>query len=140
MSTTLILYADLIIPSANLRFRRNAALNTGPGMRGRYIRIPSKVFLKVALLAGPLVAHTDDGLRAFSVQTFIATCSKNDRPAAATLAQIDGRIAVEAAGGVCAQGRREPVTIDGRWYIGSNAKALTATMIARLVEQGVMQF
>ena len=33
-------------------------------------------------------------------------------------------------------GHPESVTVNDRWHIGSDTKAFTATMIARLVEQG----
>src|SRR3546814_100026 len=38
--------------------------------------------------------------------------------------------------GVNALGGRQPAEASGRWHIGSNAKSMTATMIARLVERG----
>jgi CubicO group peptidase (beta-lactamase class C family) len=41
---------------------------------------------------------------------------------------------------VRALGHFDPVTTNDRWHIGSDTKAFTATMIARLVEQGVMRF
>ncbi len=33
-----------------------------------------------------------------------------------------------------------PATVDERWHIGSNTKAMTATMIARLVQRGVLSW
>ena len=39
-----------------------------------------------------------------------------------------------------ALGHPETVTTNDRWHIGSDTKAFTATLIARLVEQGVMHF
>ena len=39
-----------------------------------------------------------------------------------------------------ARGHPESVTVNDRWHIGSDTKAFTATMIARLVEQGTMKF
>ena len=54
--------------------------------------------------------------------------------------QIDGKIAAEAALGDRALGHPEHVTVNDRWHIGSDTKAFTATMIARLVDQGVMKF
>jgi CubicO group peptidase (beta-lactamase class C family) len=46
----------------------------------------------------------------------------------------------DAAVGARAAGHPDAVTIDDRWHIGSDTKAFTATMIARLVERGVMRF
>jgi D-alanyl-D-alanine carboxypeptidase len=39
-----------------------------------------------------------------------------------------------------ALGHSERVTVDDRWHIGSDTKAFTATLIARLVERRVMSF
>jgi CubicO group peptidase (beta-lactamase class C family) len=41
---------------------------------------------------------------------------------------------------VRALGHSEPVTTNDRWHIGSDTKAFTATLIACLVEKGVMHF
>ncbi|WP_226635807.1 serine hydrolase domain-containing protein [Brevundimonas poindexterae] len=38
--------------------------------------------------------------------------------------------------GVRRRGQTDPVTVDDRWHLGSNTKAMTATLFARLVEQG----
>jgi CubicO group peptidase (beta-lactamase class C family) len=56
------------------------------------------------------------------------------------LIQLDGKVAAEAALGERALGHSEAVTVNDRWHIGSDTKAFTSTMIARLVEQGVMSF
>ncbi|WP_339931205.1 serine hydrolase domain-containing protein [uncultured Brevundimonas sp.] len=41
--------------------------------------------------------------------------------------------------GVRRHGGSEPATLEDRWHLGSNTKAMTATVIARLVEQGRMR-
>ncbi len=38
--------------------------------------------------------------------------------------------------GVRRRGQTDPVTVDDRWHLGSNTKAMTAALFARLVEQG----
>ncbi len=90
--------------------------------------------------AAPALAQADAGLQAFLEQTLAAARDKDGLPAVAALIQVDGRIEAEAALGVRALGHPEPVTISDRWHIGSDTKAFTATMIARLVEQHVMSF
>jgi CubicO group peptidase (beta-lactamase class C family) len=47
----------------------------------------------------------------------------------------DHRIAGQAVHGVRRLGHQEKVQLADRWHLGSNAKAFTATLIARLVEQ-----
>jgi CubicO group peptidase (beta-lactamase class C family) len=61
-------------------------------------------------------------------------------PAVAALLQIDGKVVAQSAIGVRAAGHPEAVTTGDLWHIGSDTKAMTATMIARLVERGVMTF
>jgi len=92
------------------------------------------------LLVAPSPAWTEEGLQPFLEQTLAAVREKDHLPAVAALIQIEGKLAAEAALGVRALGHSEPVTTSDRWHIGSDTKAFTATLIARLVEQGVMRF
>ncbi len=92
------------------------------------------------LLASPAYAQDNVPLQTFLEQTLTAARDKDNLPAVAALIQIDGKIAAEAAIGVRAIGHRKSVTTRDRWHIGSDTKAFTATLIARLVEQGVMHF
>jgi len=100
----------------------------------------SKALLTLVLLAVSASARADAGLRPFLEQTLAAARDKAHLPAVAALIQIDGKIEAEAALGVRALGHPEPVTVNDRWHLGSDTKAFTATMIARLVEQHVMSF
>jgi CubicO group peptidase (beta-lactamase class C family) len=99
-----------------------------------------KALLTLALLGASALAHADPALQALLEQTLAAARDKDHLPAVAVLIQIDGKIAAEAALGVRALGHPEPVTIGDRWHSGSDTKAFTSTMIARLVEQRVMNF
>ena len=85
-------------------------------------------------------AYADAALQNFVEQTLVAAREKDHLPAIAALVQIDGKIEAETAIGIRAIGRPEAVTTSDRWAIGSDTKAFTATMIARLVEQGIMRF
>src|SRR5690349_14378516 len=107
-----------------------------PSYNGRMMM--SARFVLALLLAGaPMAAVSDDSLDAFLRQTLEAVRSKHHIPAMAALVEVRGAVAVEAVG-VRAKGRPELVTVDDRWHIGSDTKAFTATMIARLVERGVL--
>src|SRR6476660_10068661 len=88
----------------------------------------------------PSFAWAEEGLQPFLEQTLAAAREKDHLPAVAAVIQIDGKLAAEAALGVRALGHPEPVTNNDRWHIGSDTKAFTATLIARLVEQRVMRF
>ena len=98
------------------------------------------LLLGLILLATPAFAQDDVPLQTFLEQTLTAARDKDKLPAAAALIQIDGKIAAEAAIGVRAIGHPKSVTTRDRWHLGSDTKAFTATLIARLVEQGVMHF
>jgi len=99
-----------------------------------------KSFLAALLLATIPRAEAGEDLQSFLRQTLTAAREKHHVPAIGALVVRDGRIDAEAAVGVRALGQPEPVTVDDRWHIGSDTKAFTATMIARLVERGVMGF
>ncbi|MBY0421660.1 MAG: beta-lactamase family protein, partial [Parvularculaceae bacterium] len=96
--------------------------------------------LGVFALAIPSAAHADPELQKFLEETLVAARDKNKLPAVAALVQIDGKIEAEAALGVRALGHPEPATTKDRWHIGSDTKAFTATLIARLVEKKVLRF
>lgn len=65
---------------------------------------------------------------------------KSDVPAiAAALVTSDGLVAFGVAG-VRKRGTTTPVTPADLWHLGSNTKALTATLVARLVEQGLLEW
>ncbi len=97
------------------------------------------VLVAISLVA-PSFAWAGDRLQPFLEQTLAAAREKDHLPAVAALIQIDGKLAAEAALGVRALGHSETVTINDRWHIGSDTKAFTATLIARLVERGAMHF
>jgi D-alanyl-D-alanine carboxypeptidase len=93
------------------------------------------------MLLGDVVrAQADAELQPFLQQTLQETLAGKHLPALAALIQINGKIAAEAAVGLRAEGHAEAVTVNDRWHIGSDSKAFTSTLIARLVEQGVMSF
>ena len=57
-------------------------------------------------------------------------------PALAAVVISNGNIIAEGAVGVRKYGDTTPVTLDDQWLLSSCTKAMTATMIAMLVEQG----
>ena len=58
----------------------------------------------------------------------------------AAMVMVDGKIVESAADGERKSGSDVAVTVDDRWHLGSITKSITATMIARLIEQGKMQW
>src|SRR5204862_3674737 len=85
-------------------------------------------------------SRADDKLQAL-VDTLLKTAQDvHHLPAVAVLVQIQGQVAAQGAIGVRAEGHTEAVPPADLWHIGSDTKAFTATMIARLVDRGVMKF
>lgn len=67
-------------------------------------------------------------------------CQATGAPAIAAVVMVDGRVVDEAAAGVRLAGTDDRITLDDRFHIGSITKSMTATMIARLIERGVLQW
>jgi D-alanyl-D-alanine carboxypeptidase len=61
-------------------------------------------------------------------------------PALAAGVVRDGELLAVGAVGLDRGDGETPATVDERYHIGSNAKAMTATMIARLVQRGVLSW
>ena len=61
-------------------------------------------------------------------------------PAMGAVLIRQGQVTELAVAGVRALGGADPVLPDDVWHLGSNGKAMTATMIARLVERGVLSW
>ena len=53
---------------------------------------------------------------------------------------VDGQVMASAADGERKKGSGVPNDLGDRWHLGSITKSITATMIARLVESGQMQW
>lgn len=94
----------------------------------------------VAFLLTVTAAHADIALQDFVDKTLADVRTRADLPAMAAVVQVDGRIEAQTAVGVRAVGRPETVTLQDRWHLGSDTKSMTATLIARLVEQGLLRY
>ncbi len=58
----------------------------------------------------------------------------------AAMVMVDGQVEAAAADGERKKGSGVPLEIGDRWHLGGITKSITATMIARLVESGQMQW
>lgn len=97
------------------------------------------LILFALVLAAP-AAHADAELQAFVEQTLAKARDQHKLPGIAAVVQIGGKLEAEVAMGLRANGHPERVTTNDRWHIGSDTKAMTATLIARLVEYGKLRF
>jgi CubicO group peptidase (beta-lactamase class C family) len=103
-------------------------------------RYSVKAFVWVAIAVLALAPARADDLQTLLDATVKAARETHHLPAVAALLQVDGKVAAQSAVGVRALGHPEAVSVNDEWHIGSDTKAFTATMIARLVERGVMKF
>src|SRR5688572_3786089 len=97
-------------------------------------------WMAATLLLASAFARADAELQTFVENTLTAARTRAGLPAVAALVQIDGKTEAHAAVGVRALGRADPVTPQDSWHLGSDAKAMTATLIARLVERGLLRY
>lgn len=65
---------------------------------------------------------------------------EHDIPALTAAFVHDGKLVGHGAVGVRRSGTEEPVTLDDQWHIGSCTKAMTATLIAVLVDEGKLEW
>ena len=79
--------------------------------------------------------------QAQSLDPILASAMAGTRtPGMAAIVLRDGRIADEAVRGARRNDSPAPARLDDLWHIGSDGKALTATLIARLVERGKLNW
>jgi len=87
----------------------------------------------IALIAAPA--------RAADAGAALAAAMAGTRvPAMGVAVLRDGHVAALAVRGARAGDGGDPVQVDDPWHIGSDAKAMTATLIARLVERGTLHW
>ena len=96
----------------------------------------------LALAAPALAQQTAPADKAATLNTLLdeAMAENPGVPAMAVLVIRNGAVAEQAVRGVRARDAADPAQADDRWHIGSDAKAMTATMIARLVDRGVLSW
>jgi CubicO group peptidase (beta-lactamase class C family) len=63
-----------------------------------------------------------------------------DIPGMAALVLEHDRVGAIGVDGVRERGKPEAVTIDDRWHLGSDTKAMTATLIGMLVDEGTLKW
>lgn len=93
-----------------------------------------KAFAALICLAAPATAADDVDTILHTAMTGAAT------PGMTMLVMRDGKIAETGVAGVRRNDRPDPARIDDVWLIGSDAKPMTATLIARLVDRGVLSW
>lgn len=102
-------------------------------------RIALFLCLGAALAATPTRAQQTAEAPALPA-TLAAAMEGKTVPAVGVLVIRNGAIVDQAVAGIDALGSESAATIDDLWNLGSDSKAMTVTMIARLVERGVLSW
>lgn len=101
--------------------------------------IPRRAVLG-ALAAGPLVAPTLAAAHVSDRDAWLDAAFAEHGPPAMAAAVVGSRgLDWSGVRGVRMLGESEPATLQDRWHLGSNTKAMTAALYARLVDQGRMK-
>ncbi len=94
---------------------------------------------KIVLAASLILSLAGAGARAADADGVLAAAMKDTKvPALSLLVMKDGQVAETGVRGVRRLGGAVPATLDDAWLIGSDAKPMTAAMVARLVERGTL--
>lgn len=89
-------------------------------------------------MAAPATEPSGDGK---SIDTYLETIRKEyGLPALAAAVVKNGEIVVSGAVGFRAQGSEVAVTLEDRFHIGSDTKAMTATLAGMLVDEGKLRW
>ena len=75
-----------------------------------------------------------------AADTLAAAMEGQAVPALGVLVIRDGMVVDQAVRGIRSLEDAAPATVSDRWNLGSDGKAMTATMVARLVERGLLRW
>ncbi len=123
------------------------AANTRIFRRWLIVAVASLMIFVVIVLAVRLTDSSYDGPSRSSgpAGDFLASLVTEQRKdknlvGLAAMAMVDGQVEAVAAQGERKKGSGVPLEISDRWHLGGITKSITATMIARLIESGQMQW
>lgn len=91
--------------------------------------------------ASAVAASATPSTQTVDLRTWLEASLDGSRiPAMGAVVIRQGQVTQRAVVGLRAKGGADPVQLDDVWHLGSNGKAMTATMVARLVERGVLSW
>lgn len=73
-------------------------------------------------------------------QILTPICQEFDVPAMAAAVVTSEGVRLVGVAGVRKRGVPDPVTVDDRWHLGSDTKAMTTALVGRLVERGQLEW
>ena len=121
----------------SIKTLQGAIVNTGrPNrMRGRTLKCAVLLGLAVSLFLPSILPARADEPKCEDLSTFLEPLRvKTGVPALAAAVVMGGKIKAVGAVGTRKFGTDVPVTVDDQFHLGSCTKAMTATLIAKLVE------
>jgi CubicO group peptidase (beta-lactamase class C family) len=96
---------------------------------------------RAALFSAACFVLAQSGARAVDAQAVLTSAMAGTKtPALSVLVMRDGKVAETGVLGVRRLGAAVPAQADDLWLIGSDAKPMTAAMVARLVERGTLSW
>ena len=117
---------------------RDGWLRIGGSSRGRRLRV-DVAFDERGKVAGLRAVMDDaipDGEAKVPLEEELEQVrARHKLPALAALVLRDGEVIAQAAAGVRKLGAEPRATVDDRWHLGSDTKAMTATLAAMLVDE-----
>ena len=137
--------------SRNIRAGKESAVMNADSLRKQIMHkcnlliallVLSALFACLSIKAQEEPGTNDSG--SYSVAEFenlvITVREKYGLPALGALVQVGNSTPLISVSGVRKLGSNEPVTSSDMWHIGSNAKAMTATLLATFVRDGELSF
>ncbi len=114
----------------------------------RMVRFPCVVTLFVVGFVGAMPGQAEQAEKAAPAPAGLVDLAellapirqKHDVPALGAAVLVDGTLVALGVDGVRKIDDAAKVTVDDRWHLGSCTKAMTATLLARYVEQGKLQW
>ena len=97
--------------------------------------------MRIFVLAAALLVTLTHAQTTLDLTTTLeALRAKYNLPSLSGVAILGDTIAGVAAVGKLQAGGEQPVTLQSAYQLGSNSKSMNATMIARLVERGLLRW
>jgi CubicO group peptidase (beta-lactamase class C family) len=101
----------------------------------------NRTVVRVALIAAALACQVGSASARDSLDALLTPyLDKYDLPALAAAVVKDGKVVAVGAVGTRRAGEKIPVTVDDRFHLGSDTKAMTSLLAATYVEEGKLRW
>src|SRR4029453_11133559 len=112
------------------------------GLTSEEISMPyNRTIVRVALIFAALVCQVGSASAQESLDALLDPyLAKSDLPALAAAVVKDGKVVAVGAVGTRRAGEKIPVTVNDRFHLGSDTKAMTSLLAATFVEEGKLRW